>query len=160
MSSYGFRRKTRQLLKQPFRKHGMPGASVYLQTYRIGDYVTIRINPAIHKGMPYKFYHGRTGRVFAVNPRSIGVVLHKRVNGRYAVKKIFVRIEHLVRYKGRDAFLERVRKNMEILKQAAEQNVKPVLLRQKVEGPREEFVLSCEGNSPVEVKYEKHFPVF
>lgn len=160
MSSHGLRRKTRQLLKQPFRKHGTPGLSVYLTTYRIGDYVTIYINPSIHKGMPYKYYHGRTGRVFTVNPKSIGVVLHKKVNGRFAIKTIFVRIEHLRKYKGRDTFLERVHQNNKILEEARKNNVKPEYIKQKVEGPREEFVLDCTNNIPVEVKNEPYIKLY
>ena len=34
-------------------------------------------NGSIHKGMPHKFYHGRTGRVFDISPNSIGVIVNK-----------------------------------------------------------------------------------
>ncbi len=47
--------------------------------------------------MPFKFYHGRTGRVFNVNPRAIGVELLKRVGTRYMNKRINVRLEHIKR---------------------------------------------------------------
>lgn len=160
MSANGLRRKTRQLLKQPFRKHGTPGLSVYLATYKIGDYVTISINPSIHKGMPFKYYHGRTGRVFTVNPKSVGVVLHKKVNGRLSVKTIFVRVEHLKKYKGRDAFLERVSKNREILEEARKNGEKPEYIRQKEEGPREEFILNIKENVPVKVGYEPFIKIY
>jgi len=45
--------------------------------------------------MPFKGYHGKTGTVFNVNPRSIGVRLLKRVREKYVEKKINVRVEHL-----------------------------------------------------------------
>jgi large subunit ribosomal protein L21e len=45
--------------------------------------------------MPYRYYHGRTGRVFNVNPRSIGVVVNKKVRNRVLPKRIHVRIEHI-----------------------------------------------------------------
>jgi large subunit ribosomal protein L21e len=45
--------------------------------------------------MPYKFYHGRTGRVFNVNPRAIGVIVNKLVGNRILAKRIHVRVEHL-----------------------------------------------------------------
>ena len=34
---------------------------------------------AIQKGMPFKFYHGKTGRVFNVTRHAVGVVVNKRV---------------------------------------------------------------------------------
>jgi large subunit ribosomal protein L21e len=156
MSSHGFRRKTRQILRKDHRKHGMPGASKYLQTFKMGDYVTIMIDSAIHKGMPHKYYHGRIGKVYTVNPRSIGVVLHKRVGGKYVVKTLFVRQEHLVKFKGAELAKERDRKNNELIMQAQESGVKPELIRTIMEGPRKEFTLNLENNMPVEVKVEPY----
>ena len=34
---------------------------------------------AIQKGMPFKFYHGKTGRVFNVTRHAVGVIVNKRV---------------------------------------------------------------------------------
>ena len=45
----------------------MPNLSTYLVNYKLGDYVDIKANSAIQKGMPHKFYHGRTGRVLCVS---------------------------------------------------------------------------------------------
>ena len=45
--------------------------------------------------MPYKYYHGRTGKVFNVNPRAIGVVVNKLHGNRIIAKRIHVRVEHL-----------------------------------------------------------------
>ena len=36
-------------------------------------------NGAFQKGMPHKFYHGKTGRVFNVTKRAVGVILNKQV---------------------------------------------------------------------------------
>lgn len=58
---------------------------VYIHSYRLGDYVDIIVDSAQHKGMPFHWYHGRTGRVFNVNPRSIGVEIRKTVGNRYIV---------------------------------------------------------------------------
>ena len=41
----------------------------------------IKVNGAVHKGMPHKFYHGKTGRVWNVTKRAIGVELLKQVRG-------------------------------------------------------------------------------
>ena len=35
----------------------------YLTTYKVGDYVDIKVDGSQHKGMPFKLYHGRTGTV-------------------------------------------------------------------------------------------------
>ena len=38
---------------------------------------------AFQKGMPHKAYHGKTGRVFNVSKRAVGVVVNKRVGGEF-----------------------------------------------------------------------------
>lgn len=47
-----------------------------------GDYVDIKCNPSIHKGMPFKYYHGRTGIVFNVTKTSLGVRVNKQASER------------------------------------------------------------------------------
>lgn len=44
-------------------------------------------NGAVQKGMPYKAYHGRTGRVFNVTPHALGVTVNKRVRGKIIPKR-------------------------------------------------------------------------
>ena len=39
----------------------------------------VKANGAIHKGMPYKAYHGRTGQVYNVAKRSLGVIVNEQV---------------------------------------------------------------------------------
>ena len=51
-------------------------------TPQVGDYVDIKVNAAVHKGMPFKFYHGRTGIVWNVTKRALGVELNKVVSSR------------------------------------------------------------------------------
>ena len=58
--------------------------------------------------MPFKYYHGRTGRVFNVNPRAIGVIVNKLVNGRVIGKRIHVRVEHIRPSQCRAAFVARI----------------------------------------------------
>lgn len=77
----------------------------------------VKVNPAIHKGMPFKNYHGRTGIVYNISKRSVGVVLNKPVNGKILQKRINVRVEHVRASKCRDQHIERVKKN-EMIKQA------------------------------------------
>jgi large subunit ribosomal protein L21e len=41
----------------------------------------VKVNAAVHKGMPFKFYHGRTGVIWNVTKRALGVELNKTVRG-------------------------------------------------------------------------------
>ena len=93
--SFGYRGKTRHLFKRPFRCNGAEHLSTYMKQYKKGMFVDIVANGSIHKGMPHKFYHGRTGRVFDISPNSIGVMVNKQVRNRIVEKRIHVRVEHL-----------------------------------------------------------------
>jgi len=95
-----------------------------MATYRKGDYVDIIADGSIHKGMPHKFYHGKTGRVFDVNQTAIGVVINKVFRGRIIPKRIHVRIEHARQSKCREAFKQRVRENDAKKREAKKQGVK------------------------------------
>ena len=79
-AGHGLRSRTRDLFARPFRKKGYIPLTTYLRTFRIGEYVDIKVNGAIHKGMPHKFYHGRTGKVWNVTKRAIGVEVNKQVS--------------------------------------------------------------------------------
>lgn len=109
--SFGYRARTRDMFARPFRQSGMIKLSTYLRTFKVGDYVDIKANGAIHKGMPHKFYHGRTGRVYNVTKRAVGVRVNKIVGNRIIHKHINVRIEHVHQSKCRQGFLTRVKEN-------------------------------------------------
>ncbi len=109
--SFGYRARTRKLFAQPFRKHGSVSLAKYLTTYKVGDYVDIKANASIHKGMPFKFYHGRTGVIWNVTPRAVGVEINKQVRNRIIKKRIHVRIEHIQPSRCREDFLKRVKAN-------------------------------------------------
>jgi large subunit ribosomal protein L21e len=123
-SSFGYRARTRHMFKKGFRQNGMPGLSTYLKTYRLGDIVDIKANSTIQKGMPFKNYHGKTGRVFNISPTSVGVIVNKRVNTRIVAKKIYVRIEHVSHSKCRQDFLNRVKENDRKKKEAKAKGIK------------------------------------
>ena len=108
---YGQRRRTRHKFRKGFKQHGAIHISRTLTTYKIGDIVDVVVDGSIHKGMPYKYYHGRTGRVFNVNPRSVGVIVNKQVRNRIIPKRIHVRIEHLRLSTCRKEFLKRIQEN-------------------------------------------------
>ena len=99
----------------------MPNLTTYLKTYRLGDIVDVKANAAVQLGMPHKYYHGKTGRVFNVTPRAVGIIMNKRVNTRIVAKRIHVRVEHVSHSKCRQDFINRVKKN-ETLKREARKN--------------------------------------
>merc|ERR1712156_100830 len=111
VNSYGYRSGTRDLFAKKFKTKGMEHLSTYLVTFKVGDYVDVVANGAIHKGMPHKFYHGKTGRVFNVTKRAIGVEMNKQVGNRIIKKRIHVRIEHVRKSRCREDFLRRVKAN-------------------------------------------------
>ncbi|KAG9438231.1 60S ribosomal protein L21 [Apis mellifera carnica] len=95
--------------------------------------------------MPYKVYHGKTGRVFNVTPHALGVIVNKRVRGRIIAKRINVRIEHLTHSKCREDFLKRVKENERLRKEAKEKNIKVQLKRQPAE-PMPAHIVSGREN--------------
>eukprot|EP00697_Spironema_sp_BW2_P008904 gnl/Spiro4/23638_TR11687_c0_g1_i1.p2 gnl/Spiro4/23638_TR11687_c0_g1~~gnl/Spiro4/23638_TR11687_c0_g1_i1.p2 ORF type:complete len:164 (+),score=62.34 gnl/Spiro4/23638_TR11687_c0_g1_i1:60-551(+) len=115
--SFGYRAHTRDLFQKKFRKHGTLPTQTFLKVFRIGQIVDLAGDGAVHKGMPHKFYHGKTGIVWNVTPRAIGVVVNKRVNTRIIQKRLHVRIEHAKHSKCRQEFLDRVKRNEAIKKE-------------------------------------------
>ena len=108
--SYGYRARTRKIFAKAFRKNGAASLGGSLLTYRLGEHVDIKVDGSVHKGMPYKVYHGKTGKVFNVNPNSIGVIINKQVRNRIEKKRIHVRVEHLKKSKCQENFKKLVRK--------------------------------------------------
>ena len=109
--SFGSRGRTRALFARNFRDHGVEHLSTYMHLYKLGDIVDIKANASIHKGMPHKFYHGRTGIVFNVTPSSVGVIVNKYLNGRIIKKRVNLRVEHVSHSKSRNNHLERMKAN-------------------------------------------------
>ena len=87
--------------------------------------------------MPHHFYHGRTGRVFNVNPRSLGVSMEKQVRNRKIEKRIHVRIEHVRKSNCRRNFIKRVQENDKV-KTEANKNGKRVSTKRTPTMPQEE----------------------
>ena len=81
---------------------GTEHLSTYMKIYKVGDIVDVKVcwwsliriatdvgimagrssfqcHGAFHKGMPHKFYHGKTGRVYNVTKRAVGVIVNKQV---------------------------------------------------------------------------------
>lgn len=145
----GYRRGTRYMFAKKFRKHGVEPLSTFLTVYRRGDIVDISGNGACQKGMPHKSYHGRTGRVYNVARRALGVVVNKRVRNRIVPKRINIRVEHVRHSKCREDFLKRLKRN-DALKRAYSQGgfkgEKPVTKRLPAQ-PREAELVRVNRHS-------------
>ncbi|KAI8067737.1 60S ribosomal protein L21 [Gongronella butleri] len=135
------------MFSRNFREHGAIPLSTYLKTYKVGDIVDIKANAAVQKGMPHKFYHGRTGVVFNVTKSAVGVIIYKKVGNRYMEKRVNLRIEHVKHSKCRQEFLDRVKENAQKKKDAKAANVKVNLKRVPVQ-PRDARHVSTAGNVP------------
>merc|ERR1711997_799394 len=112
---------------------------------KVGDYVDIFANPSIHKGMPHKHYHGRTGIVFNVTKSAVGVRVNKFVNGRILEKRIHVRIEHIRKSKCQKEIIERVKSN-EAAKKKARETGEKVNLKRQPKAPKEGYFLAAPGD--------------
>jgi large subunit ribosomal protein L21e len=122
--------------------------STYMQTYKVGDLVDIKANGAVQKGMPHKFYHGKTGVVFNVTKRALGIIVNKTVGNRQIEKRISVRIEHVKPSKSRLDFLARVKENSQKRAEAKATGTF-VELKRKPAGPRPAHFVSTKNNLPV-----------
>nr|CAG4642146.1 EOG090X0GT4 [Eurycercus lamellatus] len=122
VNSKGYRRGTRHLFSKKFKKHGVEPLSTFLKVYKKGDIVDIKGNGAFQKGMPFKYYHGKTGRVFNVTQHAVGIIVNKQLRGKILPKRINVRVEHINHSKCRQDFLTRVKANEKLKKEAKEKD--------------------------------------
>ena len=90
--------------------------------------------------MPFKAYHGKTGRVYNVTPHALGVIVNKRVRGKVLPKRINVRVEHVKPSKCREEFMARVKTNDEKRREARAQG-KQIILKRKPVDPLKERVI-------------------
>ena len=105
-------------------------------------------NPSVHKGMPHKTYHGRTGIVFNVTKSAIGVRVNKLVNGRILEKRIHVRIEHVRKSKCQKEILQR-KKDNEAAKAEARKTGVQVSLKRTPKLPKEAYYVAQTGDEGV-----------
>merc|ERR1719350_1305775 len=98
--------------------------------------------------MPYRYYHGRTGRVFHVVNRAVGVLINKRVRHRIMVKRIYVRTEHIQPSKCRESFNKRVKANA-LASAAVKKGGAKVATKRKPQGPEPGFLVELEPGQEV-----------
>ena len=151
----GLRSGTRYKFAKAFRRHGAIRMKNYLQKHKVGDYVDIIADGAIHKGMPYHAYHGKTARIFNVNKRAVGVIVNKQVKHRFMEKRIHVRIEHLRKSSCRDEFLARVKAN-DKLKHEAKKAGKKISTKRKPVEPRASHIVKLNLDGLDARNFEPH----
>ncbi|MDD5181605.1 MAG: 50S ribosomal protein L21e [Candidatus Nanoarchaeia archaeon] len=61
--THGLRGGTRRKLSKPVRERGKIKIRAHLQTFNIGDNVHIKVDSAVQKGMPFKRFFGKQGKV-------------------------------------------------------------------------------------------------
>lgn len=146
--SFGIRARTRHMFAKKHRQHGPIHLSQYLMNVKVGDYVDIFADPSIHKGMPHKGYHGRTGIVFNVTKSAVGVRVNKLVNGRIIEKRIHVRIEHVRKSKCQKEILRRIKEN-EAAKEEARKTGVQVNLKRTPKLPKAGYFVEAPGGDGV-----------
>lgn len=146
-SRHGYRSGTRYAFQRDFKKHGAIPLSTYLKVYKVGDIVDIKANGAVQKGMPHKYYHGKTGIVFNVTKSSVGVIINKVVGNRYIEKRVNLRVEHVKHSACRQEFLDRVKSNA-AKKREAKAKGEYVNLKRDAAKPRGATVVSAKENIP------------
>eukprot|EP00444_Apocalathium_aciculiferum_P046998 CAMPEP_0183497946 /NCGR_PEP_ID=MMETSP0371-20130417/329_1 /TAXON_ID=268820 /ORGANISM="Peridinium aciculiferum, Strain PAER-2" /LENGTH=123 /DNA_ID=CAMNT_0025691355 /DNA_START=1 /DNA_END=369 /DNA_ORIENTATION=+ len=114
----------------------MPGTSRYMATFKRGDYVDIVVDSSVQSGMPFSFYHGRTGIVFNVNRNALGVEVTKCIGNRQLRKRIHVNVAHLRKSRCNESFLKRVKDNDQKKRDAKLQGLTADVKRQP-EGPKD-----------------------
>mmetsp|Transcript_6584 Transcript_6584/g.6485 ORF Transcript_6584/g.6485 Transcript_6584/m.6485 type:complete len:161 (+) Transcript_6584:21-503(+) len=145
--SRGYRSGTRYLFQRDFKKHGAIPLSTYLKTYRVGDIVDIKANGSIQKGMPHKYYQGKTGIVYNVTKSAVGVIVYKVVGNRYLEKRINLRVEHIKHSACRQEFINRVKSNAALKREAKAKGEHVHLKRQPVK-PRDARIVTTKENVP------------
>jgi len=146
--SFGYRARTRDMFCRPFRKSGVIKLSTYMQTFKRGDYVDIKAHAAVHKGMPHKHYHGRTGIVFNITKRAVGVRVNKLVNGKVLEKRVHVRVEHVIPSKCRIGHIQRVKDNEAHKKAVREGKAEKKSLKRTPILPKAAYEVDYEGTEP------------
>jgi len=160
MRSNGYRRGTRTLFRKDFKKRGMPNPTKVLQPFKMGDLVDCKVDPSIVKGMPHKYYHGQTGKVFNLNPRSVGVIFYRKVGHKYIERTVHARIEHLHLSKSNLDTKTRYAEHQKRVLEAREAGDKVTVVKRQPAGPRASFTISKSNNTPVEVGFKAYNPVF
>lgn len=147
--SYGYRSGTRNKYSKKkqgleHRRAGPIATARLLETYRLGDRVDIIGDSAHHKGLPHKFYHGRTGVVYNVTPRGLGVVVNKyHRNGKILAKRICVRHVHARQSRCAVDTVARIQANEAIKRASKESGERKPTIKRVPGKPKDSFTVKA-----------------
>lgn len=86
-----FRRKTRSKLRKSIRKKGKISIKDYVQSFKPGDRICLKAEPAVQKGMYFPRFHAKTGIVKAKIGRCYSIMIKEKNK----IKTIIVHPVHL-----------------------------------------------------------------
>lgn len=89
----GFRRKTRSKLKKNIRERGKLSIRRFLQSFEVGDKVSLKAEPAYQKGMYFPRFHGLVGTVKGKQGKAYRVEIKDQTK----MKEVIVHPVHLQR---------------------------------------------------------------
>merc|ERR1719203_2058397 len=99
--------------------------------------------------MPHKNYYGKTGVVWNITKRAIGVIINKQVGGRIKRKKIHVRLEHVRPSNCRKDLLTRIKHNEEYKAKGKAGTAQPKNLKRQPGAPRPGGIVSKKKSGGV-----------
>jgi large subunit ribosomal protein L21e len=88
---HGPRKKTRYKFKKEIRRRGIPPVTSMIQKFEVGQKVHIVCEPSIHRGMPNRRFHGKTGTI--VGQRGRAWLL--QIRDGESTKTVIARPQHL-----------------------------------------------------------------
>jgi len=96
MRSRGFRRKSKGVLTKKPRERGLQPLGRLLHEYGEGEKVVVKIDAAVHKGMPHARYQGRVGTV--AEKRGRAYVVKMAEGGK--MRDLIILPEHIIPFSG------------------------------------------------------------
>ena len=91
MRSRGFRRKSKGVLTKKPRERGLQPLGRLLHEYGEGEKVVVKIDAAVHKGMPHKRFQGKVATVASKRGRAYVIYIPEKTYN----KTLIVLPEHL-----------------------------------------------------------------
>jgi len=105
VNSKGKRSRTRNIFKKNKRKSEISLNSLILMKNQLNTNVSIKINPSIKKGIPNKWYMGKSGTVTNISNCFVQIFIKKMIKNKLLNKNILISTEHIRRKKSKNNYL-------------------------------------------------------
>lgn len=86
--SCGQRHDTRKLFKLSKKRKISSKFSTNFRNFKVGERAEIKINSSSRKGLPYKWYQGKTGRIASIGKDSIIIEVVKKIKNKKILKRL------------------------------------------------------------------------